>query len=54
MESKGWVEGDCEYTITCKCELELVEWMNKKYVSQLIFLFTFVGLASIRHHLVIN
>ena len=25
MESKGWVEGDCEYTITCKCELELVE-----------------------------
>lgn len=24
MESKGWVEEDCEYTITCKCELELV------------------------------
>lgn len=23
MENRGWVEGDCEYTITCKCELEL-------------------------------
>ena len=25
MESKGWVEGDCEYILTCKCDLELVE-----------------------------
>jgi hypothetical protein len=25
MEKNGWVEADCEYTITCKCSLELVE-----------------------------
>ena len=24
MESKGWVEEECEYTITCECELEPV------------------------------
>ena len=24
MESKGWVEEECEYTVTCECELEPV------------------------------
>jgi len=25
MENKGWNEADCEYTISCKCDLELVD-----------------------------